>query len=68
MLFYSCPSRPLKTPSIVSVSLKTEWVEEAIICPVKIQSENMTMTCIITLFPFGMIAIFLNVMALQFCK
>ena len=38
------------------------------ICFVKIQSENMKMTSNITLFPFGMIAIFLNMMALQFYK
>ena len=35
---------------------------------IKIQSENMKMTWNISLFPFGMIAIFLNVMALQFWK
>ena len=38
--------------------------EEAMICTIKIQSENMKMTWNISLFPFGMIAIFLNVMAL----
>ena len=38
------------------------------ICSVKIQSETMKMTWNISLFPFGMIAIFLNVMALQFWK
>ena len=38
------------------------------ICSVKIQSENMKMTRNISLFPFVMIAIFLNVMALQFCQ
>ena len=43
-------------------------VDEAIICCIKIQSENMKMTWNISLFPFGMIAIFLNVMALQFPK
>ena len=32
---------------------------------IKIQSENMKMTWNISLFPFGMIAIFQNVMALQ---
>ena len=42
--------------------------EEAMICFVKIQSENMKMTSNITLFPFGMIAIFLNMVALQFYK
>ena len=47
---------------------KTEGVEEAMICCIKIQSENMKMTWNISLFPFGMIAIFLNVMALQFPK
>ena len=35
---------------------------------VKIQSENMKMALNISLFPFGMIAIFLNVMTLQFFK
>ena len=35
-------------------------------CSVKIQPENMKMTWNISLFPFGVIAIFLNVMALQF--
>ena len=34
------------------------------ICSIKIQSENMKMTWNISLFPFGTIAIFLNVMAL----
>ena len=34
------------------------------ICSVKIQLETMKMTWNISLFPFGMIAIFLNVMAL----
>ena len=34
------------------------------ICSIKIQSENMKMTWNISLFPYGMIAIFLNVMAL----
>ena len=35
---------------------------------VEIQSKNMKMTSNISLFPFGMIAIFLNVMTLQLCK
>ena len=43
-------------------------LEEAMICSVKIQSENMKTTFNISLFPFGMIAIFLIVMNLQFCK
>ena len=38
------------------------------ICSIKIQSENVKMTWNISLFPFGMIAIFVNVMALQFWK
>ena len=38
--------------------------EEAMICSVKIQSENMEMTWNISSFPLGMIAIFLIVMAL----
>ena len=66
MLFYS----RLKTPGRIfwkSVSPKT-GVEKTMICSVKIQSENIKMTWNISLFPFGMIAIFLNVMTLQFCK
>ena len=47
---------------------RQKGLEEAMICSVKIQSENMKMTWNISLFPFGMIAIFLNVMALQFWK
>ena len=43
-------------------------LEEAMICSVKIQSENIKTTSNISLFPFGMIAIFLIVMILQFCK
>ena len=46
---------------------RQKGLEEAMICSVKIQSENM-MTWNISLFPFDMIAIFLNVMTLQFCK
>ena len=42
------------------VSLKTEAVGEAMICSIKIQSENMKKTWNISLFPFCMIAIFLN--------
>ena len=38
--------------------------EDAVICCIKIQSENMKMTWNIGLFPYDMIAIFLNVMAL----
>ena len=38
------------------------------ICSVKIQSENMKMPSNVSLFPFSMIAIFLTVMTLQFCK
>ena len=60
--FYACPS----SGRIVwkSVSTKIEGVDEAMICSIKIQSENMKMTWNISLFPFGTIAIFLNVMAL----
>ena len=47
---------------------RQKGLEEAMICSVKIQSENMKMTSNISLFPFGMIAIFLNVMTLQLCK
>ena len=71
MLFYSCTSPPLKTPGRFfwkSVSPKTEGVEEAMICSAKIQSKDMKMTWNISLFPFGMIVIFVSVMALQFCK
>ena len=38
--------------------------EEAMICSIKIQSENMKMAWNISLFPFGMIAIFLNMISL----
>ena len=38
------------------------------ISSIKIQSENMKKTWNISLFPFGMMAIFLNVLDLQFCK
>ena len=38
--------------------------EETMICSIKIQSEYMKMAGNISLFPFGMIAIFLNVIAL----
>ena len=71
MLFYSYLSSPLKTPGRIFwkfISPKTERVEEAMICSIKIQSENIKMTWNISLFPFGMIAIFLDVMALQFYK
>ena len=67
MLFYLCPTPPLITPGGIfwkSVSSKIVGVEEAMICSIKIQWENLTMTWSISLFPFGMIAIFLNVMAL----
>ena len=47
-----------------NVSPKTEGMEEAMICYVKIQSKNMKMTWNISLFPFGMTAIFLNVMVI----
>ena len=39
-----------------------EW-EEAMICSIKIQSENMKMIWNNSLFPFGTITIILNVMA-----
>ena len=38
------------------------------ICSIKIKSENMKMICTVSLFPFDLIAIFLNVMVLQFWK
>ena len=60
------PRSKLLVENFENVSPKTEWVEEAMISSVKIQSENMKMTWDISLFPFGMIAVFLNVMALQF--
>ena len=44
--------------------LRQKWWEEAI----KTQSENMKMASNISLFLFGIIAIFLNVMTLQSCK
>ena len=47
---------------------RQEGWEEAMVSSIKNQSEKMKMTWNISLFPFGMIAIFLNVMALQFCK
>ena len=47
------------------VSPKTEG-EEVMTCSIKIQSENMKITWNVSLFLFGMIAIFLNVIALQF--
>ena len=47
--------------------LRQKGLEEAMICSVKVQSENMKMTSNISSFPFGMIAIFQNVMTLQFC-
>ena len=58
MHFYSCPSPPLKTPGRIfwkSVSPKTKWVEETMICFIKIQSENMKMTWNISLYIFCMI-------------
>ena len=45
--FYSYPSPALKTPARIflkSVFPKTEEVEEAMICSIKIQSEDMKMT------------------------
>ena len=69
--FYSCPSPPLKTPGRIFKNLfpqKTGGVEEAMICSIKIQSKNMKMTWNISLFPFGMIVNFVNVMAVQFWK
>ena len=42
---------------------RKSW-EEAIICSIKTQTENMKMAWTISLFPFGMIAIFLNVISL----
>ena len=73
--FYSCPSSTLKTPARIflkSVSPKTEEVEEAMICSIKIQSEDMKMTWnIFFLFYFIFFIfflIFLNVMVLQFWK
>ena len=61
MHFYSCPSPPLKTPGKIfskSVSPKAEGAEEAMICVIKIQSENMKMTWNISLFTFCMICNF----------
>ena len=67
MLFYSCPIPSLKTTGRIFENLfppRQKGWEEAMICSIKIQSENMKMLWNISLFPFGMIAIFLNVMAL----
>ena len=50
------------------VSPKKEGVGGSCDLLYQIKSENVKMTWNISLFPFGMIAIFLNVMALQFCK
>ena len=71
--FYSCPSAPLKTLGRIfwkSVSPKTERVEEAMICSIKIQSKNMKMTWNISLFTFCMICNFSKCddFSLQFCK
>ena len=71
MLFYSCPvpqSRLLVECFENLFPPKQKGLEEAMISSVKILSENMKMTSNISLFPFGMIAIFLDVMTLQFCK
>ena len=62
------PHSKLLVEFFENVFPKTEGVEEAMICSVKIQSENMKMTWNISLFPFGMITSFLNVMDLQFCQ
>ena len=68
LLMPQSPHSKLLVEFFENVSLKTEGVEEAMICSVKIRSENIRMTWNSSLFPFGMIAIFLNVMALQYCK
>ena len=68
LLMPQSPHSKLLVEFFEYVSTKTEGVEEAMIYSVKIQSENMKMTWSISLFPFGMIAIFLNVMALQYCE
>ena len=55
MHFYSCPSPPLKIPGSFfwkSVFPKTKRMEEAMVCFIKIQSENMKMTWKISLFIF----------------
>ena len=62
MHFYSCPTLALKTPGrsfLNSVPLKSEGVEEAMICSIKIQSKDMKMNWNIGLVTFGMIVIFL---------
>ena len=72
MHFYSSPSPPLKTLSRSfwkSVFPKAEEeVEGAMICSIKIQSENLKMPWYISLFTFCMNFIFLNLMALHFQK
>ena len=50
--------------SIFGDSSSAPGVEKTMICSIKIQSENIKMTWSISLFPFGTISIFLNVMAL----
>ena len=71
MLFYSFPSPHSKLLAEFFKNLfppRQKRLEEAMICSVKIQSQNMKMTSNMSLFPLGMIAIFLNVMTLQYCK
>ena len=61
MHYYSYPSPPLKTPCrmfLKFVSPKTESVEEAKICSIKIQSGNMKMNWNISLFTFCMVCNF----------
>ena len=48
------------------VSQRQKGWRKARVCSIKIQSENVKMTRNISFFPFGMISIFVNVMALQF--
>ena len=74
MYFYSCPSPPLKIhhPGRIFwkfVSPKTKRVEETMIYFIKIKSENMKMTWVISFFIFfAWFLIFLNVVVLQFCE
>ena len=58
MHFYSCPSPPLKTQGSIFENLfppKTEGLDEAMACSIKIQSENIKMTWNISLFTFCMV-------------
>ena len=70
VLRYSWISPPLKIPDrnfCFPQDRRGDW-EKTMICSIKVQWENMKMTWNSSLFPFGMIVVFLNVMVLQFWK